>query len=231
MEEKKKYRYTKQLINMALRDGWTQKDIADACRTQQSVVSSWKNGSTLAKESQLQKLMEIYGPKLRRRTFKVYHDLLQDSQGGYRIQMIKVEGEVMLSFPFRNKEFCAKCHALASDDTCSCRCGSKIRKVLPTRRLLVHSMGKGEFSLVNQRRLIKDEYQMQFPETNIFASRVVGRYDAKGLLGHIDDMHNQDSDADEMNRTENLMLQMLARKALLEHGYPIEGIEEHNAAW
>ena len=231
MEEKKKYRYTKQLINMALRDGWTQKDIADACRTQQSVVSSWKNGSALAKESQLQKLMEIYGPKLRRRTFKVYHDLMQDSQGGYRIQMIKIEGEVMLSFPYRNKEFCAKCHALASDGTYSCRCGSKIRKVFPTRRLLVHSMGRGEFCLVNQHRLIKDEYQMQFPETNIFVSRVVGRYEAKELLGCIDGMHNQDSDADEMNQTENLMLQMLARKALLEHGYPIEGIEEHNSAW
>jgi len=231
MDENKKYRYTKQLINMALRDGWTQKDIADACRTQQSVVSKWKNGSALAKESQLQKLLEIYGPKLRRRTFKVYHDLLQDKQGAYRIQMIKVEGEVMLSFPYRNKEFCVKCHALVSDGAYSCRCSSKVRKVLPTRRLLVHSMGKGEFCLVNQHRLIKDEYQMQFPESNIFVSRLVGRYDAKGLLGHIDDMQNKDGDADEMNRTENLMLQMLARKALLEHGFPIEGIEEHNAAW
>ena len=231
MDEKKKYRYTKQLINMALRDGWTQKEIADACRTQQSVVSSWKNGSALAKESQLQKLMELYGPKLRRRTFKVYHYLLDESTGGCRIQMIKVEGEVMLSFPYRNKEFCVKCHALASDGTYSCRCASKIRKIFPTRRLLVHSMGKGEFCLVNQHRLIKDEYQMQFPETNIFASRVVGRYDAKSLLGHIDGMHNQDSDANEMNWTESLMLQMLARKVLLEHGYPIEGIEEHNAAW
>ena len=226
MEENKKFRYTKQLINMALRDGWTQKDIADACRTQQSVVSSWKNGSALAKESQLQKLMEIYGPKLRRRTFKVYHDLLQDSQGDYHIQMIKVEGEVMLSFPYRNKEFCAKCHALASDGTCSCRCGSKIRKVLPTRRLLVHSMGRGEFCLLDQHRLIKDECQMQFPETNIFASRVVGRYDAKALLGQMDDMSSQD-----MRIEESLMLRMLARKALLEHGYPIEGIEEHSAAW
>lgn len=232
MEEKKKYRYTKQLINMALRDGWTQKSIADACRTQQSVVSSWKNGSALAKESQLQKLMELYGPKLRRRTFKVYHDLLPESQRGYRIQMIRVEGEVMLSFPYRNREFCTKCHALVSDGTYSCRCRSKIQKVLPTRRLLVHSMGKGEFCLVSQRRLIKDECMMQFPESNIFASRVVDRYDAKGLLGHIDDMHNQEGrDADEMDRTENIMLQMLARKALLDHGYPVEGIEEHAAVW
>ena len=231
MEEKKKYRYTKQLINMALRDGWTQKAIADVCRTQQSVVSSWKNGSAQAKESQLQKLLEEYGPKLRRRTFRIYHSLQKNDQDEYRVHMIKVEGEAILSFPYRNKEFCTKCHSLVSNATSSCRCAAKIQKILPTRRLVVHSMGKGEFCLVSQLRLIKDECLMQFPETNIFASSVVGRYSAKDLLGYIDDILKQDIDADEMNKTENLMLQMLARKALLEHGYPIEGIEEHTAAW
>jgi len=230
MDENKKYRYTKQLINMAARDGWTQKEIADVCRTQQSVVSKWKSGSVLAKEGQLQKLLEIYGPKLRRRTFKVYHDLSQDSQGRYKIQMIKVEGDVILSFPYRNKQFCAKCRALVSEASCTCRCGSKLLKVLSTRRLLVHSMGKGEFCLVTQRRLIKDEHQMQFPETNIFASGVGGRFDAKDLLKLLDNL-SCEVEVEEMNSTENLMLQMLARKALLEHGYPIEGIEEHTATW
>lgn len=233
MDEKKKYRYTKQLINMAIRDGWTQKEIADACRTQQSVVSSWKNGSALAKESQLQKLLEEYGPRLRRRAFKIYHSLTKNDQVEYRVHMIKVEGEAILSFPYRNKEFCTKCHSLVlvSSSLSSCRCATKVRKILPTRRLVVHSMGKGEFCLVSQLRLIKDECLMQFPETNIFASSVVGRFGATALLAYIDDMWKQDTDADEITQTENLMLQMLARKALLEHGYPVEGIEEHTAAW
>lgn len=231
MDEKKKYRYTKQLINMAIRDGWTQKEIADACRTQQSVVSSWKNGSALAKESQLHKLLEQYGPRLRRRVFKIYHSLKTNEQGGYRVHMIKVEGEAILSFPYRNKEFCMKCRSLVSNSPSSCRCATTIRKLLPTRRLVVHSMGKGEFCLVSQRRLLKDECQMQFPETNIFASDVVGQYGATALLGYIDDMWKQDPNAHAIEIPENLMLQMLARKALLEHGYPLEGIEEHNAAW
>ena len=77
-EDSKKYRYTKQLINMALRDGWTQKQIADTCRTQQSMVSSWKSGAAAAKESQLKKLLEIYGPRLNRKTFRIYHDVSED---------------------------------------------------------------------------------------------------------------------------------------------------------
>lgn len=231
MDEKRKYRYTKQLINMALRDGWTQKSIADACRTQQSVVSSWKNGSALAKECQLQKLMEIYGPRLRRRSFKIYQNLFEDDAGSYVIKMIKVEGEVILSFPYRNKEFCAKCHVLASDGTYSCRCGAKIRKVLPTRKLLVHSMGKGEFCLVSQFRILKDECHIQYPETNIFVSEVVGRYDTIKLLSYFDDLNTQGRTVEDMNPVENIMLRMLARKVLLEQGYPIEGVEEHAAVW
>ncbi len=216
---------------MALRDGWTQKDIADACRTQQSVVSGWKNGSVLAKESQLQRLLEVYGPKLRRRTFKIYHDLQKDSQGIYNIQMIKVEGEVLLSFPYRNKKFCAKCQAPIPENTTSCSCSSKIIKTLPTRRLLVHSMGKGEFCLVHQYRLIKDECQMQFPETNVYASKVVGRYDVTLLLVWIDEVLTQACVSTEMMLDESILLRMLVRKALLEYGYPIEGVEEHNASW
>lgn len=145
--------------------------------------------------------------------------------------MIKVEGEAILSFPYRNKEFCMKCRSLVLNSPSSCRCETKFRKLLPTRRLVVHSMGKGEFCLVSQHRLLKDECQMQFPETNIFASDVVGQYGATALLGYIDDMCRQNQDSDEIEPVEKLMLQMLARKALLEHGYPLEGIEEHNAAW
>jgi transcriptional regulator with XRE-family HTH domain len=87
MESNKKYRYTRQLINMALRDGWTQNQIADACRTQQSVVSSWKNGATQAKESQLVKLLEVYGPKLRRKSFKIYHAFQKDDCDELSVQI------------------------------------------------------------------------------------------------------------------------------------------------
>lgn len=71
---------------------------------------------------------------------------------------------------------------------------------------------------------------MQFPETNIFASEVVGRFTSHELLNRFETRCKELSD-DEMKLEEHLMLQMLARKALLEHGYPVEGIEEHLATW
>ncbi len=231
MEKNKRFRYTKQLINMALRDGWTQKQIAEACRTQQSIVSNWKTGSAQGREDQLSKLLEIYGPRLRRRSFRVYHSLTWENEKPSGIRVIKVEGEVILSFPYRNKEFCVKCHKIVNQSAYhSCGCSPKSGRIFPTRRLVIHAMGKGEFCLIQQARLLKDETQMQFPETNIYASEVVGRFTSHGLLNDFE-TRCKGLGEDEMWLEENLMLQMLARKALLEHGYPVDGVEEHLATW
>lgn len=226
MENNKKYRYTKQLIGMALRDGWTQKQIAEACRTQQSIVSSWKSGAAQAKEIQLTKLLEIYGPRLRRKAFRIYHHFIQEESGDFRAHLIKVEGEVIFSFPFRNKNFCTQCHKESSD--CSCR--PKGKKIIPTRKLIVHALGHGEFCLLMQARLLKDEFQTQFPETNIFVTEVAGHFTVEKLLEFCESLNpTNDTDQDDklLQGAEYLMLQMLVRKSLLEHGYPLEGVEEH----
>lgn len=227
METTKKFRYTKQLINMALRDGWTQKQIAETCRTQQSIVSSWKNGSKQAQESQLKKLLDLYGSKLRRKTSRIYHAFINDNDSKH-IKMIKVEGEIIFTFPFRNIKFCPKC-SLSSPN---CRCNAKIQLFRHTCRFIVHAMGKGEFCLVFQSRLINDEFQSMFPETNIYNSQVLGRYSAPRLL-EIFDVFGTEEDAvsELLNPTERLMAKMLIRKALLEQGQPLDGIEEHLAAW
>jgi len=223
-EDSKKYRYTKQLINMALRDGWTQKQIADTCRTQQSMVSSWKNGAAAAKESQLKKLLEIYGPRLNRKTFRIYHDVSEDEQGQFQVHMIKVEGELIFSFPYRNKEFCALCRTESSESShCSCRPAPK--KISATRKLLVQALGKGNFCLIQQIRLLNDAFQMEFPETNIFVSKVAGQFTVETLLDFFK------LPTEEMNPIEHLMLLMLLKKSLLEHGYPVADVEEHMAAW
>jgi len=36
---------------------------------------------------------------------------------------------------------------------------------------------------------------------------------------------------EEMNQIEHLMLLVLLKKSLLEHGYPVADVEEHMAAW
>ncbi|MFS0756522.1 hypothetical protein ABC383_17750 [Noviherbaspirillum sp. 1P10PC] len=228
MDGIKKFRFTKQLIGMALRDGWTQKEIADVCRTQQSVVSSWKTGAAQAKESQLTKLLEIYGPRLRRKTFRVYYDLIKEPADGMRAHLIKVEGEVIFTFPFRNKDFCTQCQV--ESPACSCR--SRERKMVATRKLIVHALGNGDFCCLLQARMLKDEYQMQFPETNIFITKVVGHFNSGDLLTYFDSMAwASDQEEASIRAAERIMLQMLSRKALLEHGYPVDGVEEHRRSW
>ncbi|WP_188380864.1 hypothetical protein [Oxalicibacterium faecigallinarum] len=223
MENNKKYRYTKQLIGMALRDGWTQKQIAEACRTQQSIVSSWKSGAAQAKENQLTKLLEIYGPRLRRKAFRIYHSFKEES-GDYRPHLIKVEGEVIFSFPFRNKSFCPQCHK----ESTSCSCRQRGRKITSTRKLVVHALGRGEFCVLMQSRLLVDEFQTQFPETNIFVTKVVGHFKVDELLEYCESLErSENQDKYQLLAAEYLMLQMLVRKSLLEHGYPLEGVEEH----
>lgn len=40
-KNKKVFKWTRELIQLAINDGWTQTEIAKACRTQQSIVSGW----------------------------------------------------------------------------------------------------------------------------------------------------------------------------------------------
>jgi len=90
--DKKKFRLTRQLVKLALNDGWTQKSIAEACRTQQSIVSAWARGEKQGTEVQLTPLLEIYGNKLRRKSFQVYYSFDKD---GYKFY--KVEGKIIFS--------------------------------------------------------------------------------------------------------------------------------------
>ena len=54
---RQKFKWTKELVHIALNDGMTQEEISKVCRTQQSVVSSWKNGKNKATEQQLAELL------------------------------------------------------------------------------------------------------------------------------------------------------------------------------
>ena len=228
MESTKKFRYTKQLIAMSLRDGWTQQQIAAECRTQQSIVSSWKSGAAQAKTGQLAKLLAVYGPRLRRKAFRIYHDFIDKGDAGLAPHLIRVEGNIILSFPFRNKTFCVQCHS--ESETCACR--QKGKKILPTQKLIVHAMGEGIFCCLHQRRLLRDKFQMQFPETNLFCTKVVGNFTSQELLDYFDTLEWATEQDDKVALVaERLMLRLLARKALLEHGYPVDNVEEHCASW
>lgn len=67
-----KFKHTRELIRIAVQDGMTQKQIADLCRVEQSVVSGWFNGRSAAYEHQVAELRRRYGGRLNRTTSRVY---------------------------------------------------------------------------------------------------------------------------------------------------------------
>lgn len=89
---------TKELVRIALNDGMTQIQIAQLCRTQQGQVSKWNSGTALATRQQLKPLLERYGEKLRRTSFKLYQTRHQPSQPA---QFARVEGKLILREKFR----------------------------------------------------------------------------------------------------------------------------------
>ncbi len=68
-----KFKHTRELVRIALNEGMTQAEIARLCRTQQSVVSHWGNGSSKARQSQIAPLIQQFGHKLNRSTSRVYY--------------------------------------------------------------------------------------------------------------------------------------------------------------
>ena len=140
MDEKsnKRFKQTRELVRLALNDGWTQTDIAKACRTSQSDVSAWKKGTRKAKHASIAPLIERFGHKLRRKAFKVYYGL-NSSVDELEWQYFRIEGRVIMDHTF---------HDLKTDGE-----GGKIRKKLARRRLIIHDQGQGQYVLLKQSRV------------------------------------------------------------------------------
>ncbi len=71
--KRQKFKHTRELIKIALDDGMTQEEIGRLCRVPQSTVSAWKNGKSKATAQQLEPLLSRYGARLRRSTARIYY--------------------------------------------------------------------------------------------------------------------------------------------------------------
>lgn len=204
---------------MAIRDGWNQTQIAKECRTQQSVVSKWQNGIALATEQQLRKLLEIYGPRLRRKSFRIYHRWLEVAGQEPEVKLIKVEGEVIFTHFYDAYLSCPRCNPRECDYL------QHPKKAVPQRRIIIHDQGSGKFCLVGQKRTNIPTLQTQFADANIFDSFAISQLSVAQILTALDG--NEFYDGQKDYSTDKLMIRMLVRKALLEHGVPLDGVEEH----
>lgn len=213
---KRKFKYTKELVKLAINEGWTQKEIADKCRVQQSVVSAWLKGEKQGTEQQLQPLLDIFGHKLRRNAFKVYWSI--DAEG--QKKFYKVEGKVIFSQTFfeeRQESY------------------SKPIKKIPKYKITVHYQGKDLFCIIPQRRIIfknfdrQEKYLESHNENAIWNSYPPREIESVNtLIKEIEELSN--ARLKEFPH-ESFPITYLIREALLNHGFSVHDVQEYPALW
>nr|VFJ54523.1 MAG: hypothetical protein BECKFW1821B_GA0114236_101914 [Candidatus Kentron sp. FW] len=206
------FKQTRDLVRLALHDGWTQKEIADKCRTQQSVVSAWNRGAKLATEKQLKPLLEIYGYKLRRNSFRVYWSINTETN---EKTFCRVEGKVIFSQSFNDPR----------------RENYKLVKRIPIYKLVVHHQGGDQFLVILQNRFIFEHTNEELEcstEDGIWTSSISGPKTCRELIEFVD---KYSVETLEKFPCDANTLPFLIRRALLNHGFPIEGIVEYPAIW
>lgn len=210
---KRPFKQTRALIRLAQNDGLTQQEIASLCRTQQSIVSAWAKGTKLAKEEQLTELLTRYGHTLRRQSFRLYWSLDHETNTK---KFFRVEGKVIFQHIFYNLRRDAK--------------SGKQRKNNPEVRLIVHHQGQDSFRLVEQtlislgEDLVIDNYQ----DESIWHSFIFEPLTGELLVQLIDESC---TNITQKWPGDGHTLPFLIRQALLQHGFPVEGIEEYPAQW
>ena len=195
-------------MRLALNDSWTQAQIADSCRTQQSIVSAWKSGAKKGDEEQLKPLLEIYGPKLRRKSFRLYQSINNEAGS---IQYTRVEGAVLIS------------HLIIKEADTYPR-----TKPSPWMKITVHTQGNGEFRLITQRRFENQTLRTTVEcadEQAIWDSLIGEKITYKELLELVDSISSKLKQEQEQEQVhESITLPFLIRKALLNAGYPVEDV-------
>lgn len=210
--KKKPFKQTRQLVKMALNDGWTQSDVASSCRVQQSIVSGWKNGSKFGTESILKPLLEVYGHKLRRTTFKVYWHINNESKTK---TFYRVEGRIIFS------------EGILDLESHRGRYGKNPYKF----KLIVHYQGDGKFRGVIQSRLNFDrmhDSRLKGQSEDTWSSQILNPLTAHELVEFVDDFSERTVNEYKGDAT---TFPFLIRQALLNNGFQVEGIVEYPASW
>lgn len=212
-KNKKVFKWTRELIQLAINDGWTQTEIAKACRTQQSIVSGWYKGEKQGTEQQLKHLLDLFGYKLRRKTFRLYWNIDPSTREKF---FFKVEGRVIFSQALCDMR----------------RDGAKLKKKIPEFKFVIHHQGNNKFRIVSQFRpkfSQSNEELENSVEDSIWCSEVSDIITAQQVVDTIEySIKNKDV---RKYASDVVTLPYLVRKALLENGFSIEGIKEYPADW
>ncbi|QMT33944.1 transcriptional regulator [Conchiformibius steedae DSM 2580] len=203
--KKKPFKQTRELIRLAINNGWTQKEIADKCRTQQSVVSAWYRGEKLATEQQLKPLLDLFGHKLRRNTFRLYWGVDDKDEKIF----IKVEGKIIFSLIFQEK--------------------SSFSSQQPYK-VIIHYQGNNKFFLIWQHKISTKDFNNL--EGALWQTIFIKSFLLNELIDYFEEISICEFSQDLNKYSEHLSaLPFLIRQALLNHGFSIDGLTEYPASW
>lgn len=133
-QNNKKYKYTKQIIKLAIDNGFKHPEIAKkAGLSEKSIaqVSRWKNGEALATERQMQFFINEFEHSLKR---KMEHLFYSETETPNELAYYKIQGEILLSHTLYYRH----------------NTGKKIQKVGIYRFVIINSDNK--FHLLFQKR-------------------------------------------------------------------------------
>lgn len=94
------YEQTQRLINIAIKSGLTQKEIANLCRVDQSTVSRWKIGQSRARLDQIKPLLKRFSDRMERPPFQLYQRIVPEGCAPSTSMFLKVEGRLLLREAF-----------------------------------------------------------------------------------------------------------------------------------
>lgn len=202
---KRKFKQTRELVKLALNNGWTQKEIAKTCRTQQSVVSAWKNGETQGTEQQLQPLLELFGHKLRRNAFKLYQEVKDD-----KIYFVKVEGQVIFNLPICDKS----------------SYGTK-QKLKPKYKIVVHHQRNNQYVfiiLIKKQSSIQD-VNLESANWYMIVRKILKSDELIGIFNNLKTDNTKHELFCDAYREYLDGYPFLIRQALLNHGMEVQDVE------
>lgn len=211
--KKKLFKQTRELVRLALNNGWTQTEIAKTCRTQQSVVSAWSKGEKLGTEQQLKPLLDLFGYKLRRNTFKLYWRKNKETS---ETEFIKVEGKIIFSLIIGQQNY---------------------KNFTPKYKFVIHHQGSEQFYIILKEKIYGDyDKSLEAATWQTILNQSMG---ISELLGFFDKLSSKDIES--MGRfwlefcrsfpKYTQSLPFLVRQALLNHGFPVNNIIEYPASW
>ncbi|MFX0546265.1 helix-turn-helix domain-containing protein [Roseovarius sp. S1116L3] len=209
------YEQTQRLVNIVIKSGLTQGEIAKLCRVDQSTVSRWKKGQSRARLDQVKPLLMRFGDRMERPPFQLYQRKIPENCTPSTSMFLKVEGRLLLREAFENG---------TTDGDQSKAVRISVQEVMKGRFALVieHASGhlprsRDKYNVVNLRSRDMPWY---LPEEGnaLFA-------DQEQLLEMTITLNNfcKKNWATEYVGLERLGL--LTTLALMKHGYLVDGLE------